>query len=724
MLRHANPSGCSARRVGENSRAAALREASTPTGGGGAVTVGPGPGPSPAGRGLLEPFTVLSGVPARALTDADFFNAMDDSDADGASAQMWTALRLRVAVRRFALLEHPLYPPFIVNWTATNESNRRLVLQMEAKLDELLGPSAGVAATSVQMRALPGPQRAVLVAYATYFGVDVVEQEADVLDKSYGQAQNGAPQYDRKVLSFVRRMDSVLPSLRLSAAVMKFKGVVLELPTSLRDKNVPRLYFAVLTSNGAGVGAARQVFRVDDVLHLVASAASACVDAYRPHLRSLSSVAFPLGVEEISACSLGLVRDVVTIGAGALYVECDTVATAAAVLAHLDALTSFPLGDFFSLESGFHRTGTSDGNSSSAADMGRVAVEAAVKVLCARLPVPLSTGVPSGIGAYVGTHALPEADVPATAATHVPPRLPIVHWDESCSDEDRDADGDGDGNGDGDGGEGGQGGGVPPLPPTVPTSAPAPAHASTPDAPPFMADMLAANAGPGPAHASAPAPTSEGAVAAPLDDWAAYLAAKRAKAGTGGGGAPTYRAPTGPVGSRRSAPGPAAPTAAVAAAVREQAEPAPTVIRGLRGVADVFAGLDSDADDATSEDSFEVGADDPLCPLREEFVAPVKLPAGSSPTPEGAIRRLVLLSSMSAETAAAAVELLGSRTDASAVARSLTLVRPDASMDTAVVAAPATPPTPMCADCEALPPTGRSSSCVICQTLSLSLSNY
>jgi hypothetical protein len=645
---------------------------------------------------VSDPFAVLSGVPAGALTETDFFAAMDESDADGASAQAWAALRLRVAVRRFALLEHPLYPPFIVNWTATNESNRRLVLQMEAKLDDLLGPGAGVATTSVQMRALPGPQRAVLVAYATYFGVGVVEQEADVLDKSYGQAQSGAPQYDRKVLSFVRRMGSAIPSLRLSAAVTKFKGVVLELPTSLRDKNVPRLYFAVLTSNGAGVGATRQVFRVDDILHLVASAASTCIDAYRPHLRSLSGAAFPLGVEEISACSLGLVRDVVTIGAGAMYVEFDTVATAAAVLAHLDALTSFPLYDFFSLESGFHRSSTSDGDNSSAAERGRMAVETAVKALCARLPVPPSTGTPTGTGAHVGAHALREAQATATAATHAPPRLPIVLWDESSSDEDRDGDGGGGG------GKVGEEECVSTLPPAAPPSAPVPARASV------------------------PAPTSEGAaaaaVAAPLDDWASYLAAKRSKAGTGA----MYRAPTGPVGSRRSAAPTATPTAAAAAAAREQAEPAPTVIRGLSGVVDVFAGLDSDADDAASEDSLEGRADDPLYPLREEFVPPVKLSIGSSPTPEGVVRRLALLSTLSDETAAAAVELLGSRTDAFVLARALALVRPDASMDTAVVAEPAPPPPPppMCADCEALPPTDRASSCIICQTLSLSLNNY
>lgn len=697
-LPHASPGGGgggssrSALRAEENSRARALRETATPIGGGDALTVGPRPGnhPSSAGRVVSDPFAVLSGVPAGALTETDFFAAMDESDADGASAQAWTALRLRVAVRRFALLEHPLYPPFIVNWTANNESNRRLVLQMEVKLDDLLGPGAGAATTSVQMRALPGPQRAVLMAYATYFGVGVVEQEADLPDKSYGQAQSGAPQYDRKVLSFVRRMSSAIPSLRLSAAVTKFKGVVLELPTSLRDKNVPRLYFAVLTSNGAGVGAARQVFRVDDILHLVASAASTCVDAYRPHLRSLSGAAFPLGIEEISACSLGLVRDVVTIGAGAMYVEFDTVATAAAVFAQLDALTSFPLYEFFSLESGFHRSSTSDGDNSSAAEMGRVAVETAVNALCARLTVPPSTGMPAGTGAHVGAHALHEAQAPATAATHAPPRLPIVPWDESSSDEDRDGDG-------GDGGEMRLEEYVPTLPPTAPLSAPVPARASV------------------------PAPTSEGAaaaaVAAPLDDWASYLAAKRSKAGTGA----MYRAPTGPVGSRRSAAAPAAPTAAATAAAREQAEPAPTVIRGLSGVVDVFAGLDSDADDAASEDSLESRADDPL---REEFVPPVKLPIGSSPTPEGVIRRLALLSTLSDETAAAAVELLGSRTDASVLAKALALVRPDASMDTAVVAEPAPPPPPMCADCEALPPTDRASSCIICQTLSLSLSNY
>jgi hypothetical protein len=639
-------------------------------------------------------------MPAGALTETDFFAAMDESDADGASAQAWTALRLRVAVRRFALLEHPLYPPFIVNWTATNESNRRLVLQMEVKLDDLLGPGAGVAATSVQMRALPGPQRAVLVAYATYFGVGVVEQEADQLDKSYGQAQSGAPQYDRKVLSFVRRMDSAVPSLRLSAAVTKFKGVVLELPTSLRDKNVPRLYFAVLTSSGAGVGAARQVFRVDDILHLVASAASSCVDAYRPHLRSLSGAAFPLGVEEISACSLGLVRDVVTIGAGAMYVEFDTVATAAAVLAQLDAFTSFPLYDFFSIESGFHRSSTSDGDNSSAAEMGRVAVEAAVKALCARLPVPPSTGMPAGTGAHMEAPALHEAQAPVTTATHAPPRLPIVSWDESSSDEDRHVDGGGR--------EVGQDEYVPTLPLAAPPSAPVPARASVP--------------APTSEGASVPAPTSEGAaaVAAPLLDWASYLAAKRSKAGTGA----MYRAPTGPVGSRHSAAAPSAPMAAAAAAAREQAEPAPSVIRGLSGIVDVFAGLDSDADDAASENSLEGGADDPLYPLREEFVPPVKLSIDSSPTPEGVMRRLALLSTLSDETAAAAVELLESRTDASVLARALALVRPDASMDTAVVAEPAPPPPPMCADCEALPPTARASSCIICQTLSLSLRNY
>ena len=188
--------------------------------------------------------------------------------------------------------------------------------------------------------------------------------------------------------------------MKLSSA--SAKGTV-SLPASLRQGNVPRIYMAVQTSassrgNGSGGwGEERQIFRVRDVLQLIWLVGRTCITDSLPLLRSR-----PAAVSEyMSVEGLALVRDVRWVASGALYVEFDSILSAAAIYKQLTEYSSdgdvsrsssfitsssrtgrFPLFRYFSVETGFCYRSFQD---MSAIELSHIAVEGAVDRLCARL---------------------------------------------------------------------------------------------------------------------------------------------------------------------------------------------------------------------------------------------------------------------------------------------------------------------------------------------------
>ncbi len=351
---------------------------------------------------MSDSFFLLSGTSIFDLSDDDIKRAMDsDVPAD------WTDSRLRVGLRRFPIFMAPLYPSFMVTWTGKNDTNKRLVLQLESRLQELIGNTSqnlneSQRPTSVQMRPLPSNARVVLAAYASYYNVNVTE-----FDPETGRPPSsiGASGDSRMTLSFIRRIDSTIPGILLSTASCKGS---LSLPETLRENNLPRLYFACKTTStqrispsipAPGFVASRQIFTVMDVLCVVRLAALNCIEAYRPFMRGVHTEG--LSLEKLTVERLGLVRDVQLIGAGALFVEFDSVATAVAVYTQLASeerstldttenntnSNSFPLFNFFTVETGFSRH---IGDHASCTQLGRNAIEKAVQVYLQRFP-PITT---------------------------------------------------------------------------------------------------------------------------------------------------------------------------------------------------------------------------------------------------------------------------------------------------------------------------------------------
>jgi len=276
----------------------------------------------------FDTFSLFAGIPLEGLNDVDYDMCMDSS------IDTLRIGRIRTALKRIAITSNELYPPFMLNWSK-NAKNFRLISQMESKLALLFGSNIN-SPDIVEMKPMPGNITTVLSAYSAFYGVTVREIEVIIPGQS-----------TEFQLQFIRTIDSCIPTLLLSKASQKD---VYTLPSTLRANNLPRLYFLVSTTNAnpftysdetlkstSGSGGSstqqRQTIQIKDILRLIYLTATSIIDSTHHNDAMKASTAIPMEMKmkKYTVDNLALVRDVQVIGAGGVFIEFDSIPTAAAI---------------------------------------------------------------------------------------------------------------------------------------------------------------------------------------------------------------------------------------------------------------------------------------------------------------------------------------------------------------------------------------------------------